>query len=97
MAADQYLCQNPGRIAAVRAAALASPPRLFNGIENERFYFVHSYGVLQSPRDAVVTTAQHEDATFVAAVERGSLSTTQFHPEKSGAAGIHLLSSWLQA
>lgn len=33
MAADQYLCQNPGRIAAVRAAALASPPRLFNGIE----------------------------------------------------------------
>ncbi|KQP12269.1 putative baseplate assembly protein [Pseudorhodoferax sp. Leaf267] len=33
MAADQYLCQNPGRVAAVRAAALASPPRLFNGIE----------------------------------------------------------------
>ena len=33
MAADQTLCQNPGRVAAVRAAALASPPRLFNGIE----------------------------------------------------------------
>lgn len=33
MAANQYLCQNPGRIAAVRAAALAVPPRWFNGIE----------------------------------------------------------------
>ncbi|MDO5737255.1 MAG: imidazole glycerol phosphate synthase subunit HisH, partial [Propionibacteriaceae bacterium] len=61
--------------------------RLFRGIEGERFYFVHSYGVLPSPRGSVVTTTQHEDVTFVAAVEKGSLSSTQFHPEKSGAAG----------
>lgn len=40
---------------------------------------------------ALTTTARHEDATFIAAVERGSLSTTQFHPEKSGAAGVQLL------
>lgn len=69
--------------------------RLFSGIEDERFYFVHSYAALTSPEAALVTTSQHEDVTFVAAVEHGSLSTTQFHPEKSGAAGVQLLRNWL--
>lgn len=73
-----------------------SDSRLFHGVEGERFYFVHSYAALQPPRDAVVTTAQHEDAFFVAAVEQVSLSTTQFHPEKSGAAGVQLLRNWLK-
>ena len=69
--------------------------RLFAGVEDERFYFVHSYAVLQSPHNGLITTTQHEDASFVAAVEHGSLTTTQFHPEKSGAAGIQLLRNWL--
>lgn len=69
--------------------------RLFRGIENERFYFVHSYAALTSPGAALVTTSQHEDVSFVAAVEQGSLSTTQFHPEKSGEAGVKLLRNWL--
>ena len=72
-----------------------SGSQLFTGIEGERFYFVHSYAALQPPSDAVVTTAKHQDSTFVAAVEKGSLSTTQFHPEKSGAAGLQLLRNWL--
>lgn len=71
--------------------------RLFSGIEDERFYFVHSYAALQPPRDARVTTTQHEDTSFVTAVEKGSLSTTQFHPEKSGAAGVRLLRNWLES
>ncbi len=74
------------------------PPResrLFRNLEDERFYFVHSYAVREINGAADVTTSQHEDATFVAAVERGSLSTTQFHPEKSGAAGVQLLRNWL--
>lgn len=75
--------------------AVAPGSRLFEGIEDERFYFVHSYAALQPPPDAFVTTSQHEDTTFVAAVERGSLSSTQFHPEKSGAAGVQLLRNWL--
>ncbi|MGO1385103.1 MAG: imidazole glycerol phosphate synthase subunit HisH [Arachnia sp.] len=70
--------------------------RLFRGLKDERFYFVHSYAALQSPEGAEVTTSQHEDITFVAAVEIGSLSTTQFHPEKSGAAGVQLLRNWLE-
>ena len=74
------------------------PPgsRLFSGIEDERFYFVHSYAVTQmSGTDgALVTTATHE-VSFVAAVERGNVCSTQFHPEKSGEAGAQLLRNWL--
>ncbi len=68
---------------------------LFSGIGDERFYFVHSYAVLEPPQGAVVTTSEHGGVSFVAAVETGTLSTTQFHPEKSGAAGAQLLRNWL--
>ena len=69
---------------------------LFSGIEDERFYFVHSYAVTRmSGTDGVlVTTATHE-VPFVAAVERGNVCSTQFHPEKSGEAGARLLRNWL--
>ncbi len=74
------------------------PPgsRLFSSIEDERFYFVHSYAVTQmsGTGGALVTTATHE-VPFVAAVERGNVCSTQFHPEKSGEAGARLLRNWL--
>ena len=74
---------------------------LFDGIRGERFYFVHSCGATdwsiegrgESTRPRV-TWAQHGER-FVAAVENGPLSTTQFHPEKSGEAGIQLLRNWI--
>jgi glutamine amidotransferase len=79
--------------------------KLFAGVERERFYFVHSYGVqkweLPSPGDPravlappLVTWSEH-GARFVAAVENGPLTATQFHPEKSGDAGHTLLRNWL--
>ena len=75
--------------------------KLFAGVEDERFYFVHSYGVtkwLLDPEESflppTVTWATHEQP-FVAAVENGALSATQFHPEKSGDAGLRLLSNWV--
>jgi glutamine amidotransferase len=75
--------------------------RLFAGLEGERFYFVHSYAVRRwelPPSDLVaaplVTWAEHGEP-FVAAVENGPLSATQFHPEKSGDAGAALLRSWV--
>ena len=72
--------------------------RLFAGVEDERFYFVHSYGVLSAGEQASgETTATHGRSTFTAAVERGALSATQFHPEKSGDAGLHLLENWVRA
>ncbi len=73
---------------------------LFDGIGDERYYFVHSYGVrnwelvsgpLASP---LVTWAEYGDR-FIAAVENGPLVATQFHPEKSGEAGIQLLRNWI--
>ena len=77
---------------------------LFDGLADERFYFVHSYGVRDFPLAAdsspsplpkpLVTWAEHGDR-FVAGVENGPLSATQFHPEKSGDAGAQLLTNWL--
>ena len=77
--------------------------RLFEGIEQERFYFVHSYGVrdwtlVTNDRTAapLVTWASHGDDRFVAAVENGPLWATQLHPEKSGDAGAALLRNWVR-
>ncbi|MFT3862169.1 imidazole glycerol phosphate synthase subunit HisH [Micropruina sp.] len=71
---------------------------LFAGLGGERFYFVHSYGVRSSADlapDALVTWTEHGGDRFIAAVERGPLSSTQFHPEKSGSAGAALLRNWI--
>jgi imidazole glycerol-phosphate synthase subunit HisH len=68
--------------------------RLFAGIDDgTRFYFVHSYGVC-GRTSGLVSTAEHGEA-FAAAVEDGLVSATQFHPEKSGDAGLTLLANWL--
>lgn len=83
--------------------------QLFTGIESERFYFVHSYGARAFPLGTTEDTgklspplvtwseAGPADAAdrFVAAVENGPLSATQFHPEKSGEAGLQLLRNWV--
>jgi len=82
-----------------------SAPRdsvLFAGMDADtRFYFVHSFGVRRWEQRAPehfaparVTWAHHGE-DFVAAVENGPLSATQFHPEKSGDAGADLLTNWL--
>ncbi|MCF4123291.1 imidazole glycerol phosphate synthase subunit HisH [Antribacter sp. KLBMP9083] len=85
---------------------------LFEGVRDERFYFVHSYAAqeftqghddLASPRftPPLVTWAHHgtaeHGARFVAAVEDGPLAATQFHPEKSGDAGATLLENWVRS
>lgn len=67
---------------------------LFRGIEDAHFYFVHSYAPKPAGVGGVITTAWYGE-DFVAAVERGHVAATQFHPEKSSAAGIALLRNWL--
>ncbi|QCB93872.1 imidazole glycerol phosphate synthase subunit HisH [Cellulomonas shaoxiangyii] len=81
---------------------------LFDGLQDERFYFVHSYAARSFPLAEapapgehpmpapLVTWSEHGDR-FVAAVENGPLAATQFHPEKSGDAGAQLLSNWVGA
>ncbi|WP_027497290.1 imidazole glycerol phosphate synthase subunit HisH [Rhodococcus sp. JG-3] len=77
---------------------------LFDGIDREtRFYFVHSYAAQQwelEPSETLaaplLTWADH-GGRFLAAVENGALSATQFHPEKSGDAGAALLENWVRS
>lgn len=74
---------------------------LLRGLGDERFYFVHSNAATEwsiegrtaatKPR---VTWSEHGER-FIAAVENGPLCATQFHPEKSGEAGIQLLRNWI--
>ena len=77
---------------------------LFAGVSDERFYFVHSYAVrswdpgYEDPnrQPPAVTWTRHGEE-FVSAVENGPLCATQFHPEKSGDAGLALLENWVRS
>ena len=78
-----------------------STSEMFAGISGERFYFVHSFAARTWELDPIekitapkVTWANHGE-DFVAAVENGPLWATQFHPEKSGEAGLTLLANWI--
>jgi imidazole glycerol phosphate synthase, glutamine amidotransferase subunit len=71
----------------------ASP--LFHGLAgNEKFYFVHSYHVIPVQCDDILTTTDYGHE-FVSAIQRGAMVATQFHPEKSGRAGLKLLENFL--
>jgi imidazole glycerol-phosphate synthase subunit HisH len=68
--------------------------RLFAGLGNgTRFYFVHSYAP-EADGQAVAATCEY-GGRFGAAVEHGNLFGTQFHPEKSGRAGLALLANFV--
>lgn len=81
--------------------APAADSQLFAGIADERFYFVHSYAVTDwTMTDTAATqppslTWTTYGQSFISAVENGPLAATQFHPEKSGEVGLHLLENWL--
>jgi glutamine amidotransferase len=66
--------------------------RLFKGIERESFYFVHSYAAKKSVGTSQAWTTHGEK--FLSAVEDGPVCATQFHPEKSGQAGLTLIANW---
>ena len=105
------LAQWPGVVTELNASTLphsgwspveAAPESvLLAGIEGEQFHFAHShaatewtleaYGAFAAPR---VSFATHGER-FIAAVENGPLSATQFHPENSGEAGLQLLRNWI--
>lgn len=107
------LGQWPGVVAELQAPVLphmgwntvdvASGSALFAGVESERFYFVHSYAAQEwtlEPHEAIpkpVVSWSDYGGKFIAAVENGPLSATQFHPEKSGEAGIQLLTNWVKS
>lgn len=96
----------PGQISEITAPILphmgwntiSSPQgsKLFAGLSAELFYFVHSYAAKTSVPGAINSTCNY-GADFLAAVEKDFIVTTQFHPEKSGAAGAKLIANWVKS
>ncbi|MEY4337851.1 MAG: hypothetical protein RL680_746 [Actinomycetota bacterium] len=68
---------------------------LFKGVAGESFYFVHSYAAKTAVGKMQGWSFHGEK--FLAAVEDGYVSATQFHPEKSGDAGLALIKNWVKA
>lgn len=65
---------------------------LFAGINTESFYFVHSFAAKE--RVGLIQTWTTYGERFLSAVEDSYLCATQFHPEKSGEAGLALIKNW---
>lgn len=71
--------------------------RLFSGIENgSYFYFVHSYYLNGADESDVAATTEY-GVKIECAIERGNMFATQFHPEKSGSAGLQVLKNFIAA
>jgi len=113
----------PGAVSRIRASVLphvgwntveaSGAPEMFDGLGDQRFYFVHSYAAHGEASDAdgaasagpgaaspapspqAVAWSTYGEDTFVAGVQDGALWSTQFHPEKSGDAGLALLRNWV--
>ena len=67
---------------------------LFKGIAGESFYFVHSYAAKKAVGKMQGWSFHGEK--FLSCVEDGYVSATQFHPEKSGDAGLALIKNWVK-
>jgi glutamine amidotransferase/cyclase len=74
---------------------IRQPSRIFNEIDpDEKFYFVHSFHVAPSDDTVILTTSDY-GAAFVSSIQKDSIIATQFHPEKSGRAGLKILKNFL--
>ena len=75
-----------------------APPSLFTGLPSEKFYFVHSFRALPTPGNlAFVRTFTDYGERFISTLQHGHLLATQFHPEKSGEAGLRLFQTFLDS
>jgi len=73
------------------------PSRIFNSCRgDEKYYFVHTYHVVPDSNESILTTTDY-GYEFVSAVMQNNITATQFHPEKSGKAGLKLLENFLDA
>jgi len=95
------ITQNNGRLPHI-AWSKISPTNLgrkkmFAGMSDEemRFYFVHSYAANGVSEENVSAIVPYLGINIVAAVESGNIWGTQFHPEKSGLNGLHILKNFL--
>lgn len=90
-----HFCESREKVPHVGWNSLEIRPnsRLLAGVEQgEYVYFTHSY---KAPVTADTVAVTHYIEPFAAAVERGNVMGTQFHPEKSGATGLKILGNFL--
>lgn len=73
---------------------VSSHSNLFRGIADQSFYFVHTFAAKESAGQ--VQSWSFHGEKFLAAVEDGAIAATQFHPEKSGDAGLGLIKNWVE-
>ena len=76
---------------------IKKPSKLFVNYNNEKLYFVHSYRAVpdESNKDWILTTTDY-GGEFISAVQKGNVVAVQFHPEKSGIAGLKILKNFLE-
>ncbi len=75
---------------------IKQPSRIFDRLcGDEKFYFVHSYHVVPSNSTDTLTTTDY-GCVFVSSIQKGNIIATQFHPEKSGKAGLRILKNFLE-
>jgi len=75
---------------------IQKPSRIFNGLQgDEKFYFVHSFYVVPQDDSVFLTTTEY-GIKFVSSIQKKNITATQFHPEKSGDAGIAVLKNFLE-
>lgn len=68
--------------------------KIFNGIKKgERFYFAHSYFL---PVNELTTSTCNNSVDFSASMEKGTFYGVQFHPEKSGDAGMEIIKNFIE-
>jgi glutamine amidotransferase len=60
-----------------------------------RFYFVHSFAAVGVPESVLAATVDYLGHRITAAVQRDNVYGVQFHPEKSGPSGLHLLANFV--
>ena len=63
---------------------------------NGKFYFVHSYYVAPEDKSIIYETTNYDGEIFTSMIKKENLLAVQFHPEKSGDAGLELLKGFLQ-
>lgn len=79
------------------------PLGLINHAADSRYYFVHSYAAITDPesfaskgsQDWVYSLSRYHDEVFISSIQRGNVFATQFHPEKSGNAGLKVIEAFL--
>ena len=70
-------------------------PRLLEGLEGQTFYFVHSYGLVKPSCSLPSATVLYAGCEITAIIEQENVFGTQFHPEKSGEAGLQMLRNFV--